>query len=141
LVRFGARDYDAVIGRWVSKDPIRFNGSINVYVYLDDDPINSVDSSGMGKSLSCLTGCWLTHQAKYLACLALIQSQGKRPGQPSPKQGYECAAMLHGDVEDCYNSCPDEPEPDTGPLACGSEGEGSEGSGAGGGSGGSPGFP
>ena len=26
LVRFGARDYDAGIGRWVSKDPIGFGG-------------------------------------------------------------------------------------------------------------------
>lgn len=26
LVRFGARDYDAVVGRWISKDPIRFDG-------------------------------------------------------------------------------------------------------------------
>jgi RHS repeat-associated protein len=116
FVRFGARDYDASVGRWVSKDPIRFDGGINIYVYLDDDPINGVDSNGMGKSLSCLTGCWLSHQAKYLACLALIQHP-RRPGQPSPKQGYECAAMLQGDLGDCYNSCRDEPELDTG-LQC-----------------------
>lgn len=27
LVRFGARDYDAVTGRWTAKDPILFRGS------------------------------------------------------------------------------------------------------------------
>jgi RHS repeat-associated protein len=26
LTRFGARDYDPVVGRWTTKDPIRFAG-------------------------------------------------------------------------------------------------------------------
>ena len=34
LVRFGARDYDPVSGRWTTKDPIRFNGgATNLYTY------------------------------------------------------------------------------------------------------------
>jgi RHS repeat-associated protein len=28
LVRFGARDYDAESGRWISKDPLKFNGNL-----------------------------------------------------------------------------------------------------------------
>ncbi len=46
LVRFGARDYDAEIGRWVSKDPIGFDGGPNLYAYCGSDPINNVDASG-----------------------------------------------------------------------------------------------
>ena len=47
LIRFGARDYDPSIGRWVSKDPILFGGGqVNVYVYVGDDPINSIDPTG-----------------------------------------------------------------------------------------------
>ncbi|MEN8170596.1 MAG: RHS repeat-associated core domain-containing protein [Pseudomonadota bacterium] len=46
LVRFGARDYDAVIGRWTSKDPIRFAGGMNVYGYSYSDPINYIDMNG-----------------------------------------------------------------------------------------------
>jgi RHS repeat-associated protein len=48
LVRFGARDYDPNVGRWVSKDPIRFYGRQgNFYVYVGNDPVNLNDPSGL----------------------------------------------------------------------------------------------
>jgi RHS repeat-associated protein len=47
LVRFGARDYDASVGRWTTKDPIRFAGGVNLYGYVVNDPVNEVDSAGM----------------------------------------------------------------------------------------------
>ena len=47
LVRFGARDYDAETGRWTAKDPIRFDGGINLYVYSGSDPTNRVDPTGL----------------------------------------------------------------------------------------------
>jgi len=38
LVRFGARDYDPVSGRWTSKDPILFaGGSFNLWCYALND--------------------------------------------------------------------------------------------------------
>jgi len=47
LVRFGARDYDAGMGRWTAKDPIRFvNESTNLFEYTRNDPINCIDPSG-----------------------------------------------------------------------------------------------
>ncbi len=49
LVRFGARDYDASVGRWVSKDPIGFEGGHNLYAYCDGDPVNNVDPTGHRK--------------------------------------------------------------------------------------------
>jgi len=46
-VTLGARDYDPVVGRWISKDPILFNGGqANLYVYAGNDPINRIDPSG-----------------------------------------------------------------------------------------------
>jgi RHS repeat-associated protein len=47
LVRFGARDYDPQIGRWTTKDPIKFEGGdTNLYGYVLADPVNLVDSDG-----------------------------------------------------------------------------------------------
>ncbi|HEX5076891.1 MAG TPA: RHS repeat-associated core domain-containing protein, partial [Gemmatimonadaceae bacterium] len=38
---------DPSIGRWVSKDPILFDGdSTNLYVYAGNDPVNLVDPQG-----------------------------------------------------------------------------------------------
>jgi len=47
LVRFGARDYDPQVGRWTNKDPIRFKGGLNLYVYVENNPINGADASGL----------------------------------------------------------------------------------------------
>jgi len=48
LVRFGARDYDAVVGRWTSKDPILFGGgTTNLYEYAGGDPVNRIDATGL----------------------------------------------------------------------------------------------
>ena len=47
LVRFGARDYDASVGRWTRKDPIRFRGGMNLYRYVNNDPVNGKDSTGL----------------------------------------------------------------------------------------------
>jgi RHS repeat-associated protein len=47
LVRFGARDYDAEVGRWTAKDPIGFAGEDeNLYKYVFADPINYIDPTG-----------------------------------------------------------------------------------------------
>jgi RHS repeat-associated protein len=43
LVRFGARDYEAVAGRWTARDPVRFVGGNNSYLYLANEPVNRSD--------------------------------------------------------------------------------------------------
>ncbi len=50
LTRFGARDYDAQLGKWTSKDPIGFlSGDANIYEYVRSSPANSTDPSGLSE--------------------------------------------------------------------------------------------
>jgi RHS repeat-associated protein len=50
FVQFGARDYDAETGMWLSKDPIMFaGGDTNLYGYVLQDPVNWVDPAGLAR--------------------------------------------------------------------------------------------
>ena len=47
LVRFGERDYNPAVGRWTNKDPLVFGGgSVNLYTYAYNDPVNNFDADG-----------------------------------------------------------------------------------------------
>jgi RHS repeat-associated protein len=68
MVRFGARDYDPRSGRWTTKDPIRFGGGTNFYVYAGNDPINHIDRNGQQIPANCAEA--LAYQAA--ACIDAI---------------------------------------------------------------------
>ncbi len=52
LVKFGARWYDPSNGRWTTKDPIRFDGGdMNLFGYVQNDPINFIDPKGQSKTM------------------------------------------------------------------------------------------
>jgi len=51
LVRLGLRDFDPEVGRWTSKDPMRFGGgAANLYEYVGSDPVNHTDPTGQYSS-------------------------------------------------------------------------------------------
>ncbi len=42
----GSRYYDAAAGRFITRDPIGYNGGVNVYNYTANNPVNRNDSNG-----------------------------------------------------------------------------------------------
>ena len=69
VVRFEARDYDPATRRWTQKDPIRFGGGWDLYVYAGDDPINGSDPSGRLDDAIC-------RQAANIAYVDCLQRGG-----------------------------------------------------------------
>ena len=41
------RYYEPGIGRYMRADPIRLNGGVNLYVYVQNDPVNMPDPTGL----------------------------------------------------------------------------------------------
>jgi RHS repeat-associated protein len=109
LIRFGARDYDAETGRWMSKDPILFaGGSMNLYTYVGNDPVNHTDPSGLlGPVLP-----WLAEQIIKKAGEEIVNEIAKEasedtqaeelfhPGTAAERGGKEEQAWLN-----CRQSC------------------------------------
>ena len=50
---YRTRYYDPSIGRFLSEDPQEFNASVNFYVYVDNDPANWMDPTGLDKVEVC----------------------------------------------------------------------------------------
>jgi RHS repeat-associated protein len=74
LTQFGARDYDAFIGRWTNKDPIRFEGGdTNLYGYVLQNPINLIDPEGLS---------WKSKLAEWVFVIAQAFSDGDPGNDP-----------------------------------------------------------
>lgn len=86
LYYYRARYYDPMEGRFISKDPIGFKGGINLYGYVQNNPINLRDPSGLdpfgpnGKT-NDVTRCHVNpHDDRNENLLALLAALGLTAG-------------------------------------------------------------
>jgi len=142
LVRFGARDYDAAIGRWMTKDSNGFAGrSSNLYAYADSDPVNLMDSKGKavtsgglclaaltaafagsygGAAAGCASACWgsCDFGGCFSECLGNpADILGNSASSESGRAGWSLTALLcvpH--LIDVYFPDPPQPPPDPNPA-------------------------
>ncbi|NCC60832.1 MAG: RHS repeat-associated core domain-containing protein [Verrucomicrobiae bacterium] len=47
LVYYGYRYYSPALGRWLSRDPIEERGGLNLYAFVNNDPVNRWDKLGL----------------------------------------------------------------------------------------------
>jgi len=50
LMDFGYRFYVADTGRWLTRDPIGLKGGINLYIHVENNPVNGIDPFGLSKT-------------------------------------------------------------------------------------------
>ena len=89
FTRMGARDYNASIGRWTTKDPIGFaGGDPNLYRSVGNDPVNFIDPTGL---LSASAWARIGRASRLGALGAITGFGGSIAGQLlSQKLGLMC---------------------------------------------------
>jgi RHS repeat-associated protein len=56
LLYYGYRYYSPVLGRWLSRDPIEEQGGLNLYAFVNNDPVNKWDKLGLDFASWCNGG-------------------------------------------------------------------------------------
>jgi len=105
LVRFGARDYDAITGRWTCKDLIGFDGGDpNIYVYVWNNPINYSDPLGLSGWITVYASgnggisghAWISYVPDGGTAITTYGTWGNDP--------YRLGNGLHENLEAGYSS-------------------------------------
>jgi RHS repeat-associated protein len=97
LYYYRARYYDSQTGRFLSEDPIRFDGGINFYAYVSNNPLNRVDPTGQQ------TGFEEYQPSGFLgidkACAERTLAQVSARFRPSDNDKYKhCVVSCHINV-------------------------------------------
>lgn len=77
------RQYDAKLGRWLSRDPIGVLGGANLYGYVGNNPVNATDASGLAPNW--WEAAWIVKDAFW--------NQFDLLTRPLPRQD-DCLAIL-----------------------------------------------
>jgi RHS repeat-associated protein len=106
LVRFGARDYDAAIGRWTGTDPIRFVGAdANLYRYVSGDPVNRIDREGTWSTCGAAIAFCLGYAAYQGACKVADMQRIKAKLAENEQQLMSMAEPTANGPNSCQPTC------------------------------------
>ena len=117
LVKFGAREYDGSTGRWLSKDPIGFEGGdSNLYGYVLQDPVNMIDPEG--KFWTAVASWAIKQIVKYPINKAMTDKPIMNEDQEIKKMYEEERIKRELDEQGCgvYKTCMPKPQHCKGPA-------------------------
>lgn len=86
LSYYGYRFYAPPIGRWLNRDPLQESGGINLYGFVEGDPVNFIDPNGQ----------WAAALLPILAKPAIGAVSGGASGYALAKPGHKLAGTLIG---------------------------------------------
>lgn len=110
------RAYDSGISRWLSRDPldnVEVSQGLNLYTYVNNDPINLIDPMGLEANDSNGRCCVNEAESARLAALALGATCGVLILSRNPWGGASCFVALQvlknavRVLRECLMKCPD----------------------------------
>ena len=81
LYYFRARHYSPLLGRFMQVDPIGYQGGVHLYAYVGNDPLNSVDASGLSPDSPLQSGSSTSPPDASSAFPSIISSASSGAGQ------------------------------------------------------------
>jgi RHS repeat-associated protein len=102
LYYYNARYYDPIDGRFISKDPISFaGGDVNLYGYVQNNPVNYTDPTGLFYSQAQQLAALLTSFVYNLANMS--------PGKPAVPMALDYAGKKYDDFMNSLKTPPIDP--------------------------------